>query len=206
MKEPKIVASFAKASDSNLSSIVQFIISSMTGNPNFTMPVPTLASLTAAKTAYDLAFSAAQTKDINKIAVKNDKKELLILHLRQLANYVELISNGNRTIMLSSGFELTKEGTDSVLLGDIHNFVISDGRNPGQIVSKCDGVENVASYLHSCTLDPITQNSVWMEEASTSSSFTYKDLDSGKRYWFKIKAVGRKNQLNVSNTLSRVVQ
>ena len=206
MKEPKIVVSFARTSDSNLSTKSQFIISSMTGNTNFTTPTPTLAVLTAARTAFDTALAAAQTRDVNKIAVKNDKRELLIVLLRQLANYVELISNGNRTIMLSSGFELAKDGNDSVSLGNINNFTVTEGNNIGQVVSKCEGVENCISYLHCYTLDPVSNASIWTELATSTSSYTFEGLESGKKYWFKLKAVGRKNQLNVSNALSRIVQ
>jgi hypothetical protein len=131
---------------------------------------------------------------------------LLIALLKQLANYVELISNGNRTIMLSSGFDLSKEGNEGQILGNINNFTVTDGNNPGQIISKCEGVDNIVSYLHCYTQDPVSNASIWKEEASSTSAFTFAGLESGKKYWFKLKAVGRKNQSNVSNPISRIVQ
>jgi hypothetical protein len=206
MKESKIVTAFVRASDANLNTKAQFILTSMTGNTNFTTPTPTLAAITTARTNFDTALTVAQTRDLNKIAAKNDKRQILVGLLKQLVNYVELIANGNRTVLLSSGFDLAKDGSEMPILGDIINFTLKDGMAQGSVVSECNGVANVVSYIHGYTADPYSAASVWTEEFSTSASFTHINLQSGQKYWFRIKAMGRNGQFAISNAVPRLVQ
>jgi hypothetical protein len=206
MKEAKIVSSFARGTDSALNTKAQFIITSMTGNANFTTPVPTLAALGTARTAFELALNASLTKDQNKISIKNDKREQLIALLKQLVNYVELISVGDKSKLLSSGFDLAKDGSDAAPLGLFKNFTIANGNNSGQMISKAERVENAVSFLHCFTPDPISPNSIWTEQASTTVNYTHTDLVPGLKYWFKMKAIGSKNQKNESEMIAKIVQ
>lgn len=204
MREAKIVTGFTRLSDANFNTKAQFILGSMTGNPNFPSPLPDLALLAVARHEYETALLESLTRDINKVAIKNAKRAALNSILKQLALYVELVANGDKPILTSSGYDLAKEGTDTLILGTVKNFTLANGINVGQIVSKLDGVANAASYLHSCTPDPLHNDSVWVDKPSTLVAYTHDNLISGTKYWFKVSVIGRNKQETTSTILSRV--
>src|SRR5205823_3404061 len=83
------------------------IVIDMTGNPNFTTPAPTLASIGTAATTLETAYNAAQTaRQVSKAktAALDTPNGSLDLLLAQLANYVENTSGGDPAKIDSSGF------------------------------------------------------------------------------------------------------
>jgi hypothetical protein len=81
----------------------------MTGNSYFITPDPKMDDLTTA--IDDVEIKAALAKDGSKKA-KSDLKESvkkLVILLRGEAFYVEKTAKGDENILISSGFELSKE-------------------------------------------------------------------------------------------------
>lgn len=207
MSDAKIVTGFSRLSDANLGMKAQVIITGMTGNANFTTPAPTpaITAITTAKTAFDVAVVAAQSGDKLKIATKNEKRQALILLLTQLAHYVEMVANGNRTMMMSSGFDLSRSRS-AVVLGMVLNFTLVEGAQAGQLLSCCDSVEGAVSYVHQYTTAEPTEQTVWHSEPDSSCEHTFMRLESGRRYWCRIVAVGSHSQSVASSVLSHIAQ
>ena len=108
---PKIVFNLNRLSDSNLETKTQTIALAMTGNPNFPTPTPSLTQVTAAVQGYSDALSAAKSRDKVKVSIKNDVRASLIATMRTLANYVSLTAAGDRSMLISSGFDVSPEST-----------------------------------------------------------------------------------------------
>ncbi len=70
MKLQKISISFSKYSDADFLNKAEHILSSMTGNPAFADPIPTLAELQAAVTKYSDDLAAAAGLGRNNVAEK----------------------------------------------------------------------------------------------------------------------------------------
>jgi hypothetical protein len=202
----KIKFDFPRLSDANLEISAQAIVLAMTGNANFTTPSPTLTVVNAAITPYSLALSAAQTRDKNKIAEKNDARVALQDVLILLGNYVTLTAEGDRTILLSSGFPLVKERVPAPDITKPENIEVANGINSGEANVSVTAVPYAKSYVHQFTSDPLTAASNWSSTPTTRCKHTYNDLAPGQKLWFRVAAVGCKGQLAYSDPLSKIVQ
>jgi hypothetical protein len=95
-------------SDPQLIVDTQTILTSMTGNPGYTTPDPTLAAVTTAMNDFATALANAADGGATLTAIKNDKRAALVGLLRNLANYVQVACNGDLTVLMSSGFPIQK--------------------------------------------------------------------------------------------------
>src|SRR5258708_19538283 len=73
----------------------RFIVTSMTGNVNFTTPSPTLVTITNNVNALENATIAAKGGGKDETANKYAKEAILDLSLSSLAAYVEAIANAS---------------------------------------------------------------------------------------------------------------
>ncbi|HEY1768859.1 MAG TPA: hypothetical protein VGG02_01210 [Chthoniobacterales bacterium] len=86
--------------------IVDVIILAMTGNANYTSPLPVLVDVKAANDAAKAALAAAADGGRVLTAIKNAKMAQLVAIVRPLAYYVTVTANGDMAILLSSGFPI----------------------------------------------------------------------------------------------------
>jgi hypothetical protein len=200
----RITTGFNSLSDSSFSDKAESIYESMNGNANFPSPIPALADVSAAVTAYSTALITAQSRDKNDVAIKNQNRDALTDVLTQLASYVMLTANGDRAMLVSSGFDLAKEPQPSPIAKP-DNVQVVNGINAGELVVSVTAVKGAKSYVHQYTGDPVTAESDWMHVNSTSSKYTFRNLDSAKRYWCRVAAVGSYDQVVVSDPVSRIV-
>lgn len=202
----KILNNFDKLSDSALSTNTGGIITSMKGNPYFLDPTPSLDEVTTAKKAFDDSLLAAKSGDRTKIAFKNEKRAQLIDLVHRLARYVEMIANGNRTILLSSGYDISNERNSTSEMGEVENVKLADGNASGEMYVCCESVQGARSYVFEYTLDPLLDSNVWTSQTSTKSEFTITGLIPGKKYWVRVVAIGSYDRRSVSAPISRYVQ
>ena len=85
----KVVIGFKDLRDDDLDTKAASIIKSITGNTNYTTPVPTLAVVQTALTAYETALTAAKNGSPEKTAIKDQKRKDLEALLKQLGTYVQ---------------------------------------------------------------------------------------------------------------------
>jgi hypothetical protein len=206
MKSPKVVIGFATLSDGNLEIKALSIVDAMTDNANFPTPDPTLSDVNAAITDYSNALSGAKTRDKTQVAVKNIKRKALISLLKDLASYVNFTAKGDKSIIMSSGFDAGKEGISASTVTSPTNFKITPGMNAGQATTSIRGVKAARTYVHQCTPDPITDASVWQNKFVTTRSYTFDGLASGKKYWFRVGVIGSGGQVLYSDPLSLIIQ
>jgi hypothetical protein len=206
MRVEKITTGFAKLSDGDFEKKATSIVTSMTGNDNFTKPVPALATVSSAIDDYSSALAAAQTRDRVQIAIKTEKRNALTAILRNLAAYVSFTANGNKSVMVSSGFDLAKEPVSAGPMQVPANFKAGIGTNVGQAVTTVSRVAGVKAYNHQCTADPLTLTSVWAGNYSTLRTFTFEGLDSGKKYWFRVEVIGKNGQVVYTDPVAVIIQ
>lgn len=201
----KIKNSYKKGGDAKLNVLANRILESLKDNPNFPNPTPALATLETALQEYGRALSVSGRFDRTRISAKNDKKAALIGVLSQLAGYVEATCQGDKTKLLSSGFDITGEKIASNTLPPISTFTVAS-EAPGQAITRVNKVAGARSYVHQYTPDPITSNSVWVSETTTDRQHTFNNLPSVTKCWFRVIAVGRGRQSVYSPPVSRVIQ
>jgi hypothetical protein len=67
-------------------------------------------------------------------------------------------------------------------------------------------VKGAKGYTPQFTSDPLTASSEWTQVMTTTSKYTFTNLNSAKKYWVRVAAVGPYNQVVYSDAISRVVQ
>jgi len=105
----------------------------------------------------------------------------------------------------SSGFNIAKGGTPTVL-GSVENLQLTDGINPGELVALFNSVTGAKGFVYQYTDDPTLAEGSWRSEVGTSRRVVLSGLQSGKKYFVRIIAIGANDQKCVSDAVSRLVQ
>ncbi len=202
MSKSKLVTGFPRYRDTELETKARFIVESMSDNPHFTTPVPSLAEITNSINAYTGALRDAEAGGKALIAKKNEERALLIALLEKLSLYVEAYSNNNEVILLSSGFSLAKTRSTIGSLPKPHNFSVSP-TTAGVVVLKLETIYGADSYQYEYRLANV--ESTWSIETFTKASLKLKGLQSGQKYEFRVAGIGAHPDRVYSDTISTFV-
>lgn len=177
----------------------------MTGNPNFTTPIPTLATITTAVNNLETAYNAALGGGKVLKATMRDKEVILDSLLIQLSHYVEATANGNETVILSAGMEPRTQGGGRKITG------LTIQRAEGGVKLLTPHKANHA-YVWQMVEDPLPSEDetdpthTWEQIGiSIKSSFIKDSLEIGKKFWFRVANIGKDGQGPWSDPLPKVV-
>ena len=204
MKAPKIIRDFTSLPDKGLEARASNVASSMKGNAYFPTPGPSLEDLDAARLLFITALSAAQYHDRLKLSLKNDAKKKLRAVLSSLAYYVESVAQGDKTILMSSGFKISSDTVETPAVAVINNFKVEHGKNSGQMRLSATRVKGVDSYSFYFGIDA-GENTVYDHITKTRARTIISDLKVGQTYSFYMKAIGTNEKFVQSITITKVV-
>lgn len=201
MRRPKVMIDFSKSTDSELDQQAQAIFTAMTGNANFTTPAPPLTTLSEAIEDYQLALTQSATGDHAAVELKDQRRADLEEILRQLGLYVEMQSNGDAAIMLSSGFKISKSPSPIGPLPKPTGFEVKpDGK--GEIKLALDKIDGAKTYQFEYKQ---TTASDWNIQMSTKTRLMLTGLESGKEYDFRVLPIGTSDIREYSDEISSFV-
>jgi len=178
-------------------SLATRIVTAMTGNPDFTTPVPALADITAkttaARTSYNNALTLRQQAKAATDLQDADEKALDLV-LTQAALYVENVSAGNETKISSAGMDVRHRAVRIGELSVPKNLLAKAGGGDGEIILNWDPVRGARSYVVEITTDANVPSS-WKHKTNvTESSAAITGLTSGGKFWFRVAGVGAAGQ------------
>jgi len=169
----------------------RFIVTSMTGNVNFTTPSPTLATITANVNALESASLAAKGGGKDDTANMYAKEVTLDLSLKSLGAYVEGIANASpvnaRAIILSAGMEVKAKGSHAAV-----DFAVQP-KGQGTVKVICKASPR-AVYEFQMTTDPTNAASWERISSSTRGRIVKSELNSGTRYYFRAAVLDKNGQ------------
>jgi len=200
----KNIISYKDTRDNNLATTSQRVIEKMENNPVFPNPPAALENLKKALPEFQAALVKAKGRDKEMVSIKNDKKEIVLTLLTELAEYVNLTSNGDRTAILSSGFDVTIE-RNSRPEPSIGILEVDLGE-PGEATTRIKDIANAIAYVHQYATESPGPNTVWVSEASSHRTYRFTGLTSDKRYWFRVVAIGHSGQNAYSPVVSKAIQ
>jgi hypothetical protein len=204
MFTPKALIDFSKNADSNLDVDCKNIYQKMNGNINYPNPIPSMDVIGKLVSNYSDALVAAKSRDKLLVAEKKQSRIDLEAGMGQLGNYVNTVSKGNLPMLASTGFPISKPPVPRIIFAPIIAS-IEQGINPGVLIVKISSVLTANSYQYFIAPDPLTKDTKWDSVSSGRTQHTFENLEQGKKYWFKVAAIGSYLQIAYSDEVSQYV-
>ena len=161
------------------------------GNVHFPNLPVSLADLRANKATYSDLITASLDGSKKAIAARKKQRHIIIGQLRQLASYVEVASNGDMAVFLSSGFEAVppRGGTQPLAQPKIVKVA---HRNSGQVAVTFTAVRKARHYdMHYSPWangQPGSGTTVTLAKARPAPVIS--GLTPGTVYAFQVRAYG----------------
>ena len=202
--EDIILKTYKRQRDSELITDATRVHEGMDSNPNFPDPPPALAELKKLLPEYPVAVANAKGRDTLMVSTKKDMKAKIVALLTELDAYVTAKCNGNRTMLLSSGFYISGEKGE-VAEPTIGKLDVELGP-PGIITTRIKRVANTRAYFHQYATEPPTSATSWKSETTLQPSCKFSGLQSGKTYWLRVAILSSTGQMVYSPVESRIIQ
>ncbi len=168
---------------------------------------PLLPSLIAARDAFVTSLPLATDGGTVEKAIKNANRDAFIDQLHLMGYYVLQVAAGDRVVALKSGFDIAKAPSPGPEVTKAEGLKTEDGQNPGELKFIFIPVPGAKSYVYQAMVDPLSETGVWSSNVGTTSKFLFSGLESGKKYWIRVAAIGKNNQIVYSDpVISRIVQ
>jgi len=197
-----------KLKEKSVDQLIPFALefhSSLTANAAIfaTLPVP-LADFQSSIDALQAAQQATIMGGVPQTVVRNEKHRQLLNDIKQLARYVELVSNGNvETIMLAK-LPLKRRGPQRYENLDTPQVMATESLYSESVTLRWKKVRNAKAYEVEYCPDPITADG-WKRAPIISAARTVVNgLTRKEEYWFRVRALG--SQGIVSNWSSPAKQ
>jgi predicted phage tail protein len=169
------------------------IVSKMTGNVAFATPNPDLAEINKIVNELETAYTAAQQGGKTLTATMYQKEKELDILITSLAGYVQSFSRGDEVLILSTGFDVvSKNPTNNEPLPAPLSLHVVNGVLERQLVLTWAKVKGAKNYVIQQANDPLTGGDDDFETigTATKTKFTAINLQAGKKYWFRVAAIG----------------
>jgi hypothetical protein len=179
------------------------IVQSMSGNPNFSNPTPTLASVTTAISDLRNAEAAAQARTKGAASARNDKRAVLVTLMDELKAYVQKVGDATpelgATIIQSAGMGLRKSPTRAP-----RTFSVKQGSVSGTVTVMAATAGKRASYDWEWSTDG---GKTWLLAPSTLQAKTvFTGLAAGSTVSFRYRAVTKTGVTDWTQPLSFLVK
>lgn len=184
----------ASMTDTEFLNFLQAENAMITGNPGFTTPVPSVAAMAAVITDLSSRISLvterkAQWKEAanGKDAVRATAEAMI----KTRATYVQLTSNGNTELILSTGFPVRSPNTPVGVLPAPLGLRVDLNGTIGKMILNWNAVPKARSYLVECAIAGGPGPLEWkLIEVGGKPTLTLNDRVVGVTYIFRVAAVG----------------
>ena len=205
MKKAKALKDFIAISDTAFENKLLTVYSGLNGNVYSPYPVPAIQELNTGIQQYSAARALSKNRDRVKIEEKNVLRKHLEGILISLMDYVNYVANGNRTMLLTSGFTVTAETSNTAFFsGAINNLNVKQGNNSGEIVVSFKRVTGRRVYVF-CYAEATATDDYWKIEFDILPGIVIKGLQRGKEYIVRVGVIGAQGQVIYSAIVSTVV-
>lgn len=172
------------------------IVQALTDNPNFPDPIPLLPAVTTGSDTLETSFNDAQTaRQIakSKTSAQDADAATLDWSITQLANFIESASDGDRVKMESAGFSLRNPPAPIGQLSAPTNLQVFPGDHPGSADVSWKS-ERGAKAFNIARAEDAPELEYHIIGSSTKKAATLNSMTSGKKYWFRVAAIGAAGQ------------
>jgi hypothetical protein len=181
---------------------VGVILTSMTNNPDFPDPVPTLAEVKAALDAFHAGTIEAMTRAKGKATARDEKRDVLLDLLDRLRAYVQGVAAGDKdrklAIIEGSGMHVKRMRAPEKL-----PFTVDEGNVSGSVVLRVRAAGKRVQYAWAWSKDKQS----WTSAGVTMQAKTViKGLPAGTTCWFRYRVTTSKGQGDWSEAVGSLVR
>lgn len=188
-----VLSSFTKLGQDALAVYANNVITLMTEDAQFASLSTNVAKL---KTCYD-AYVVALSNNVNggRVAtIEKDKcKKEVTTELSNVALLVDLMAQGNDSIVMAAGFDVRKSAESYTALDAPDVLKIVNETTSGLVTVQLSKVIGATNYGIEKRLKSEAQALPWMNgQYSSALKFQLTDLEPGKTYQFQFRGIGNK--------------
>ena len=187
MRKSKVVLDFVKLLVAIKVEFYLNVIDKLTGNIYFVTSDVPLSALSTAVANIQTAMLAAEDGGYTaKSHLRDVVKEADLLYIRE-ARYIDRISNGDETMILSSGFHASKQPTPF----NKPPIAATDGEHIGSVKLVGKQAPNGRSCIWQMYKGTVlTEDAVWVTIATTTAAtYIHQGLESAQYYFFRMAIV-----------------
>ncbi len=187
MRKSKVVLDFVKLLVAIKVEFYLNVIDKLTGNIYFVASDVPLSALSTAVANIQTAMLAAEDGGYTaKSHLRDVVKEADLLYIRE-ARYIDRISNGDETMILSSGFHASKQPTPF----NKPPIAATDGEHIGSVKLVGKQAPNGRSCIWQMYKGTaLTEDAVWVTIATTTAAtYIHQGLESAQYYFFRMAII-----------------
>ncbi|QQS27652.1 MAG: fibronectin type III domain-containing protein [Sphingobacteriales bacterium] len=183
-------------SDDKVYLLANNVINNLSSNPDFPAPDPSVAELILLRDEFKIAIINAAFGGKLLIAVRKEKRTVLIEALKRVAIYVDLNGQNIKSVMLGSGFEVYS--TAHVVAPPSEKtiiLIVKDGKHSGETIVRSKKIKHAIMYQLRYTEDNFGPDAKWTElSPQTKTTYLVSGLTPGTKYWFQTRTISSKGQ------------
>jgi hypothetical protein len=160
--------------------------------------VPTLAKLKEDTDRFREAINAALNKDRLKIVLRDAARRELENTMYYIGLFLIILSRNDPNLLVSTGLLAAPRASKSntFVLGQPVNYRLKHGDHPGTITAKVNRLRGAISYEVQFAVGDPTVEANWMflDVFGSCSDMVYPNLNSGTKYSFRIRGIGKNSR------------
>jgi hypothetical protein len=188
-----VLSAFTKLGQDGLATYANNAITLMMSDAQFAGLDKPVAALKANYDAYVIALSNNVNGGRVATMEKNKCKKELTNQLSNVAILVDLLANGDESIIMAAGFDVRKATNSYEILEAPNVLKLTNETTAGLVTIQLARVTGATNYGIEKRIKTETGDDPWMNgEYSSALKFQLKELVSGKTYQFQFRAIGNK--------------
>ena len=202
MKKLKVLLDFSRLGIGDKLVFYRNVLEKMTNNPHFPNPFISLNEVTLAVDKFQAAILASVDGGRTAVSTMRDTEAAADTIFRALASYVDLIAEGDETIIFSSGFNPCKQPVPHIkpLLEAAYGSV------PGsmKLISKAFSTSGAYSFQKG-KVNSQTHEIEWEQVYIGTHSFCMVEgLTIGEKYYFRVAIITADGMSEYCEPISKV--
>jgi hypothetical protein len=187
MKKLKVLLDFSRLGIGDKLVFYRNVLEKMSNNPHFPSPFISLNEATLVVNKFEAAILASVDGGRTAVSAMRDAEAAADAVFRALAGYVDLVADGNETIILSSGFNPCKQPVP-------HNKPVLEvvyGSVPGSFKLIGKAFSNTGAYSFQIgKVNSQTKEIEWEQVyLGTYASCSIDGLTIDEKYYFRVAAI-----------------
>ncbi len=180
----RVIINYRYVRDGELYSFSYTIYNKLNNNTNFIFPDGTIDTFLQEIKTYNVIYATRSANNTRtNTQQKNDARDVVLARLRSMAIMVNQQGEGNKEVLLSSGFKLTKTKNDKVPLEKAKIIEMKPGKTSGVLLITLKSCSEARSYLCYLSKVPMPASTDDMKlHVSSSPSFEITGLEKLTEY------------------------